>query len=275
MAHGVNFTQWQSFKEVVERLNAGADVFTTYKLLFMGRHGDGYHNAEEAYVGTPAWNCYYSLLDGNGTVTWADAHLTPLGISQAQIVNAFWAHELEDQRAPFPQSYYVSPLTRCLQTANITFTGLDLPFAHPFIPTIKELLRESISGHTCDRRSNATNIHASFPWYEFETGFTETDILWEQGRGETDTDQDIRSRKVLDDIFVNDDNTWISITSHSGEIASILRVLGHRAFSLGTGAVIPVFVKAVVLPAPAPRTAVAPYTTISTCASPPAATATS
>ena len=47
-----------------------------YKVLFLGRHGDGIHNAAESYYGTPAWNCYYSELDGNGTVVWADALLT-------------------------------------------------------------------------------------------------------------------------------------------------------------------------------------------------------
>lgn len=36
----------------------------------------------------------------------------------------------------------------------------------------------------------------------------------------------------------------VSITTHSGEASSMLRVLGHRSFSLVTGAVIPVFVKA-------------------------------
>jgi len=49
---------------------------------------------------------------------------------------------------------------------------------------------------------------------------------------------------VLDDLFAHDANTWLSITSHSGEIRSLLRVLGHREFSLGTGAVIPVLVEA-------------------------------
>ena len=34
---------------------------------------------------------------------------------------------------------------------------------------------------------------------------------------------DVRSRKVLDDVFESDGNTWISISSHSGEIGSILR----------------------------------------------------
>lgn len=211
-----------------------------YKVLYMGRHGEGYHNTAETYYGTPAWNvcfhsltlaprkltweqCYWSLQDGNGTVTWADARITPNGVAQAQKANAFWASRIKLQKIPLPETYYTSPLTRCLQTANITFFGLDLPDRQPFIPTVKELFREGISGHTCDRRGTKTYIHDAYPAYKIEAGFSETDLLWKPLHGEVSTDQDIRSKKVLDDVFGSDDSTYISITSHSGEIASILR----------------------------------------------------
>jgi hypothetical protein len=98
-----------------------------------------------------------------------------------------------------------------------------LPSRQPFIPTIKELFREGISGHTCDRRSSKTEIHNAFPKYAIEDGFSEEDLLWRKGVGEVSQDQDVRSKKVLDEVFGNDDSTYISITSHSGEIASILR----------------------------------------------------
>lgn len=51
-----NLTQWQAFARQVEALNAAAPLNTVYKVLFMGRHGEGYHNAAESYFGTPAWN---------------------------------------------------------------------------------------------------------------------------------------------------------------------------------------------------------------------------
>lgn len=218
-----NLTQWQRFELQVSQLNRDAPRGTQYKLLFMGRHGDGYHNAAESYYGTPAWNCYYSLLDGNGTVTWADAHLTPLGVSQALAVNQFWRFEIETEKIAIPQSYYTSPLTRCLQTANYTFSGLDLPARYPFRPEVKEYLREGISGHTCDRRSSKTYILENFPSYRIEPGFKQDDELWEALHAETSIDQDARSKKVLDNIFSTDSSTYISITSHSGEIASLLR----------------------------------------------------
>lgn len=221
--HHGNPTQWQRFDHQLVRLNKEAPRGVQYKVLYVGRHGEGYHNAAESYYGTPAWNCYYSLLDGNATVQWADARITPLGVTQALTVNRFWKTEIEIQKIPTPESYYTSPLTRCLQTAELTFNGLDLPHKHPFVPEVKELFREGISGHTCDRRGSKTYIQNSFPKYKIEPGFTENDELFEELHAETPTDQDIRSKTVLNQVFSTDRSTYISITSHSGEIASLLR----------------------------------------------------
>lgn len=270
-----NLTSWQRFTRQVSYFNLHASRDTEYKVLYMGRHGDGYHNDAQAYYGTPAWNCYYSIRDGNSSVVWADASLSPLGVKQAQAVQRFWAAQIAGQRTPAPQRYYTSPLTRCLQTANLTFGGLAL--TDPFVPEVKELFREGISGHTCDRRGSKTYIHRAFPSYTIEPGFTETDQLWEALHGETSVDQDLRSKKVLDDVFSSSQKhrTYISITSHSGEIASILRVLGHRVFPLNTGAVIPVLVRAqTVRETPPSTTASQPYTPICTCTAPPPMTAT-
>ena len=64
--------------------------------------------------------------------------------------------------------------------------------------------------------------------------------------GNTDSEPTTQTRmkKLLDDIFAHDDSTYISFTTHSGSIASLLRVVGHREFRLPTGAVIPVLIKA-------------------------------
>lgn len=270
-------TQWQLFAHYLSYLNKDAASNVHYRLFWFGRHGEGYHNAAQTYYGTPAWNCYWSELNGNATVTWVDAHLTPNGIEQAQAVNIFWAKEITEQKIPLPQKYYTSPLDRCLATAQLSFQGLNLPRNYPFIPEIKELFRESISGHTCDRRSNKTYIHDNFPTYVFEKGFSENDLLWEALHGETDVDQNIRSKKVLDQVHaqLSKDTEYVSVTSHSGEIASILEVLGHQIFSLSTGAVIPVLVKAEISDELTPTTASQTYTVLATCTSPPTATASS
>jgi broad specificity phosphatase PhoE len=167
--------------------------------------------------------CYWSLKDDNGTVSWADARITPNGVAQAVKAHDFWASHITSQKIPVPETYYTSPLTRCLQTANITFSGLDLPSRQPFIPTVKELFREGISGHTCDRRGTKMYIQDAFPAYKIEAGFSEDDLLWKPLQGEVPVDEDIRSKIGLDEVFDSDDSTYISITSHSGEIASLLR----------------------------------------------------
>ena len=56
----------------------------------------------------------------------------------------------------------------------------------------------------------------------------EEDPLWSPDERESDEAQDIRSKEVLDDVFMNDPNTYLSISSHSGEIGSILRSLFSR-----------------------------------------------
>ncbi|KAH0335896.1 putative GPI anchored protein, partial [Aureobasidium melanogenum] len=235
-------TQWQRFNNYLFYLNSQSPANIAYKLLFIGRHGEGYHNAAQTYYGTPAWNCYWSQQTGNATNSWEDADLTPNGIAQALKANTFWSHEMSAQKITPPQVFYVSPLTRCLKTANYTFAGLGLP---NFVPTIKELVREGISTHTCDHRSNKTYIHNLFPSWNIEPTFTETDELWNGITEESSSAQDYRSKIALDEIFTSSpEASIISITTHSGEASSLLRVLGHRSFSLVTGAVIPVFVKA-------------------------------
>lgn len=218
----------------------------------------------------PDEKCYYAQLDGNATVTWFDAHLTANGIAQAQTVNNLWNHLIKTQNITTPQSYYVSPLTRCLQTANISFYGLPLPVEHPFIPEVKELLREGIDIHTCDSRSNLTYIKASFPGYTIEPGFSEFDLLFRYSTSETTTAQNLRSKTLLDQIFSLDGETWLSFTTHSGEASSLLAVLGHTPFGLSTGAVIPILVKAETISGTAPTTTVLPYTSQVVCDMPPA-----
>lgn len=214
-------TQWQRLNKYIKSLNK--EKKTRYSLLFLGRHGEGYHNAAESYFGTPAWNCYWAVRDGNGTHTWADAKLTQPGVKQAQDVNAFWRHLIDDEKITPPESYYTSPLYRCLDTAQLTFANLTLPKKSPFVPTIKEFFREGISAHTCNRRSNKAYLHENFPSFKFEKGFAEEDPYWADNTAEPSAAQDQRSKAVLDDVFTNDDSTYISVTSHSGEISSLLR----------------------------------------------------
>jgi hypothetical protein len=49
-------SQWERFANEVYLLNFRAPSNVQYKVLFIGRHGDGIHNDAETYFGTPAWN---------------------------------------------------------------------------------------------------------------------------------------------------------------------------------------------------------------------------
>ncbi|PNH43810.1 hypothetical protein VD0004_g3722 [Verticillium dahliae] len=239
-------SQWQRFEAWLSYLNSGChkDGSVTYKILFMGRHGEGWHNAAESFYGTPAWNCYWAEQQGNGTAIWADAHLTPAGINEALKANNYFRDRIATQKMPYFESYYASPLARCGQTANYTFAGLDQPADRPFMPLVKEGFREGMTVHTCNWRANKTSIAAEFPFFEFEAGFTELDELWREDENETNAAKDARARAVLDDVFRADAKTWLSITSHSGQITSLLKGLNHRPFRLATGQIIPVLVRA-------------------------------
>lgn len=156
-------------------------------------------------------------------MTWADALLTPTGSAQALHAHAFWSTMLRTQGLPAPESYYTSPLSRCMQTAALTFDGLELPSDRPFDPVIKERLREVLGVHTCDRRSSRSHIHEMYPAWAFEKGFTEEDTLWDPEVRESPEAQDVRTLALLDDVFGSDEKTYISFSSHSGEIGSLLR----------------------------------------------------
>lgn len=98
--------------------------------------------------------------------------------------------------------------------------------------------------------------------------------MWNGVTAESSEAQDVRSTKALGQVFFASSSkkeTFLSITSHSGEIASILRVLGHRPFKLSTGAVIPVLVKAEKIEGKAPTATSVPWTVSPHCTAPPVA----
>ncbi|KAI1608934.1 histidine phosphatase superfamily [Exophiala viscosa] len=249
---GQGLTAWQRFEHYIRSLNQAAEQkrhndepHTQYKLLFLGRHGNGYHNIAERYYGSEAWDCHFSALDGDpdGVMIWADAHLSREGRRQASEVHTFWESQLTQQKMSLPQAYFVSPLDRALETAEITFRGL-LESA----PTVVERLREGTGIHTCDRRSTVSYIRGRYPSYVTTRDplLTETDEFWDPDLREPNDALVLRLRKLLDSIMQSGQGSQaerISFTSHSGAIGAMLRVLGHRPFSLPTGAVIPVLVK--------------------------------
>lgn len=187
---------------------------------------------------------YWSKIDGIPELTWADPEVTAQGILQAIGARNFWASALVNASIPAPESYYSSPLIRSLETARLTFSNLSLPADRPFKPVVKELLREALGEHTCDRRSRRSVIEKRFPEFEIEEGFTEEDELWVPEVRESNPDMDARLTRFLDDVFGNDDAVFVSLTGHGGSTGAILRAVGHRKFALATGGVMPIMVRA-------------------------------
>ncbi|KAI8158650.1 hypothetical protein K4K49_004766 [Colletotrichum sp. SAR 10_70] len=186
---------------------------------------------------------YWSRLDGDGVVTWLDAELVDTGITQARDLGAFWKAAKAAEGVPFPESFYTSPLRRCLETSKLVFGDLVEGRGQEFRPVIKEGLRERMTDHTCDKRSSRTWIEGAYPKYIIEPGFTEEDQLWKADQFETTESHVARKQQVLDEIFSTDSSQFVSLTVHSYAIAAILRVGGQEEFRVREGSSIAVLVR--------------------------------
>lgn len=245
-AASISRTDWERFVHYLSQLNNSGDDNLKYRLLFAARHGEGSHNVMEAKVGTAEWERYWARLDGDGETVWADAHLTEKGAEQANAMKAFWEASMASSGLPLPRRHYSSPLTRCLQTCERAFTGLRPTngVTPPFKPTIKEMIRERLGIHTCDRRSTRTEIERQHPIFSFEEGFSNDDMLWVPDVRETLEEHALRIEAFLEDLFSTDDEHIISITAHSGSILALYKAIGHAEVRVAPGAIVPVFIKA-------------------------------
>lgn len=48
-------SQWERFHYKVSTLNQESSAEIKYKLLYLGRHGQAYHNVARVYYGSAAW----------------------------------------------------------------------------------------------------------------------------------------------------------------------------------------------------------------------------
>ncbi|OHF02361.1 phosphoglycerate mutase [Colletotrichum orchidophilum] len=236
---------WERFAAHVNRLNAESPDGVDYKVLYLTRHGLGFHNVQAAKVGTAEWDRYWSHLDGDGVVTWLDAELVDTGIQQAKDLGTFWAHATTVEGVPFPASFYTSPLRRCLETSRLAFGSLVEARGQQqeFRPLVKEGLRERMTDHTCDKRGPRSWIGRAYPRYIIEPGFTEEDQLWKADRFETTEEHVARKQQVLDEIFSTDPAQFVSLTVHSYAISAILKVGGQEEFRVREGSSIALLVR--------------------------------
>ncbi|GKU00926.1 phosphoglycerate mutase [Fusarium langsethiae] len=219
---------WARLARYVTWLNKNSSNNVAYKILYLTRHGLGVHNKMHAQVGSEAWNTRVSFENGDGKETWFDAFLTEVGEQQAKDLNVFWTDLLKVQGAPHPQTFYTSPLARCLQTTNLVFSSLMVTQTPPQHPIVKELLRERITRHTCDYRRPRTWIAENYPSYQIEDGFEEEDQFTNRVEPETDEEHVVRKQRALEDIFneTPKDCEFISLTVHSYAIRAIQGAVG-------------------------------------------------
>ncbi|OBZ68663.1 Phosphomutase-like protein 3 [Grifola frondosa] len=220
--------RWDNFRAQITDLIASSPEDTTYKVFYLSRHGQGYHN-----VGKEAWDDYWSKLNGDLEISWGpDPHLTPLGISQADAARSAWMLEVP-HRMPVPERHYVSPLHRALHTWDKTFCDHEILAEAKLSAMILEDLREEHGIHTCDIRSPRSVIEGHFPppRYAFEPDFSEHDLVWKPDERETKEHVKERARAVLDRIFHNDGEIYISITAHGGGTFALHEYLLDLAFS--------------------------------------------
>ncbi|WWD16468.1 hypothetical protein CI109_100894 [Kwoniella shandongensis] len=236
--------RWQNLKASVKKLQSEAEEGVIYKVLFLGRHGQGWHNFAATKYGVDAWEDYWTYLYGDGEIVWGpDAELTPLGVSQAQAVQRCWK-----QQAPFGPPiakeelrWFASPLTRAAHTLVESWGELLAGS-----PEVWEDFREILGSHTCDQRSTKTQIQERFPNFKIEEGFTEEDELWKPDDRETDAHMQMRSQRAMDRLFGENGakETYISITAHSAIFQNLLAVLNHQPYPFATGEMIPMVIKA-------------------------------
>jgi hypothetical protein len=131
-------------------------------------------------------------------------------------------------------------------TTKLVFSELMQLHNRPFHPTVKELLRERMTNHTCDRRSSRSYIEENYPEYIIEPSLTEKDELWGKWGDEWEPIDEhcARKQKVLEDIFATDPNPFISLTIHDQAIKAILLVVGGKTFKIREGSTFALLVKA-------------------------------
>ncbi|CAE6452328.1 unnamed protein product [Rhizoctonia solani] len=244
-------TYWGDFEASIKSLQRSAPKGVRYVVCWLARHGQGWHNVCVDKYGPVEWENHWSKLNGNNEMTWGpDAKLTPLGETQAKEVNALWKQELSrpDDPIPLPTKLFSSPLARALATLDLTFKDI-LPGDENTKekPLVLEDLRESLAPYTSDHRSSKTEIQETYPSFRFEVTFTDKDELWGESVSESSGRFRSRMKATLDHIFqdlLEETDTFISITAHSGVAATILQLIGHPSYPLPSGGVIPIVIKA-------------------------------
>jgi broad specificity phosphatase PhoE len=221
---------WAAFRARLDQEAARAErEGRRIKVVYLVRHGEGWHNVKEREVGTARWEAEFAR-----SMAFLDAELTPFGIADAQRKGVEpLAAELAKGMPPIDR-VVVSPLSRAIQTAQHFFGEPSLALAPtPF--TTFELCRETLGVHTCDKRRTLSELRRKFPDvnFDYKAAITdEQDALWQPEHRETDAETRARAREFLKQLFALVPERHVAVVAHSGFICAACEVvLGRAVFS--------------------------------------------
>lgn len=222
---------WHDVQTVIStKQSEGAQL----KLVVFLRHGEGIHNAAINKYGSDAWDAYYCKLP-----EYLDAPLTALGIRQAEKASITLNGEF-DEGLLFDH-VLVSPLERALKTFTVAYQNQSASIN----PTSLELPREVLCVHTCDERRNISEKKLQYPLLKFSGFESDADPWWTPNHRETEAEIETRAAAFLNLIFHNMSVQSVGVVSHSVFGAALLRVIGHREYSLGTAEFLPLLIEEV------------------------------
>lgn len=154
-------TKLACLQEDADRIyhNSHQTIQTKYKVIFVARHGQGYHNLAIEIYGQKAWDEYWSKIDTDGNIVWGpDPELTPLGIEQAKRNNLAWKKQISEKSAPVPQVFFVSPFTRATDTAMYTWANITKPAVFTPAVVMSHFQRSSNATASADAQSTTSTI---------------------------------------------------------------------------------------------------------------------
>ncbi|WOO83694.1 putative phosphoglycerate mutase PMU1 [Vanrija pseudolonga] len=251
LAH--RFDTWAAFAAAVDELKHAAEAAgDVVKVLYTARHGEAEHNVLAEKYNEPDDDGVRSplcLARSHPQVQLkypiTDPNLTPVGVAQARRLGAIF--EAEAARGmPLPSRFFVSPLRRPGETCGLEWgwrfrkAPVEGDMGHGVPGEVVEQLREHLHVHECDKRLPRHELARLFPSFTYPPDMPDEDSVWQSGaqRGrETEDEMVLRAGEGLAIVFdaCGGDDTYVSITAHSGVLRAVYKNLRVPLRRLVTG----------------------------------------
>lgn len=162
------------------------------KTIWCIRHGTALHNVMFKYIGTKAYT----------DKIYQDTKLTDEGIDQAKYLSITWKEQLK------VEIVFVSPLTRCLETATHIFSGTNKKLV-----AIEEIIEYEQANEYCNKRKPKSKLQELFPHIDFSL-ISEEPKYWKEDGRETLFELKKRSEDFRNFIEKRNEKN-ICVVSHS------------------------------------------------------------